>query len=64
VTEKLNAETAAAERRIAEAKSAALANLREVAVDVARAAATRLTGMEADAARAGAAVDRVMRERA
>jgi hypothetical protein len=31
---------------------------------VARAAATRLAGIEVDATRAGAAVDRVMRERA
>src|SRR5215469_2976324 len=37
LAEQLAAETAAAERRIQEAKQQALANLREVAVDVARA---------------------------
>jgi len=62
--EKLAAETAAAEGRIAEAKSAALANLRSVAIDVARATARKLTGADIDDARAAAAVDRVMKERA
>ncbi len=60
----LAAETSAAERRIAEAREAALAGLREVAVDVARAAAAKVTGSELDPARARAAVDAVLRERA
>lgn len=59
----LAAETAAAERRIAAAKTAALADLRGVAVEVARAAAQKLTGAELDASRAAAAVDSVLRER-
>jgi F-type H+-transporting ATPase subunit b len=62
--EKLAAETAAAEGRIAEAKAQALANLRTVAIDVARATARKLTGVDIDDARAAAAVDRVMKERA
>lgn len=64
VAEKLAAETAAAERRIVEAKNAAIANLRDVAIDVTRAAAAKLTGSDIDSARAGAAVDAVLRERA
>ena len=60
----LAAATEAAERRIAAAKTAALANLRDVAVDVARAAAAKVAGAELDPARARAAVDAVMRERA
>lgn len=62
--EKLAAETSAAEGRIAEAKTQALANLRTVAIDVARATARKLTGTDIDDARAAAAVDRVMKERA
>lgn len=64
LAESLAAETAAAERRIAAAKTEALANLRDVAVDVARAAAAKVAGTELDPARARAAVDAVMRERA
>ena len=64
IAEKLATETSAAERRIAEAKAQALANLRDVAVDVARAAAQKLTGADLDAGRAQAAVDAVLRERA
>jgi F-type H+-transporting ATPase subunit b len=60
----LAAETLLAERRIAAAKADALANLRDVAVDVARAAALKVAGAELDPAYARAAVDRVMRERA
>jgi F-type H+-transporting ATPase subunit b len=58
--QKLAAETAAAERRIAAAKAEALANVRAVAVDVARAAAARLTGLEIGAERTAAAVDAVL----
>jgi F-type H+-transporting ATPase subunit b len=60
----LAAETAAAERRIAAAKNQALANLRDVAVDVARAAAAKIAGVELDTARARDTVEAVMRERA
>jgi F-type H+-transporting ATPase subunit b len=60
----LAAETAAAERRIAEARDRALAGLRDVAVEVARAAAAKVAGAELDAARARAAVDAVLKERA
>jgi len=60
----LAAETAAAERRIAAAKTETLASLRDMAVEVARAASRKIVGAELDPARAGAAVDAVMRERA
>lgn len=63
-TEKLAAETGVAERRIAEAKAQALAGLRAVAVEVARAATRKIAGVEIDEARALVAVDRVMKERA
>jgi F-type H+-transporting ATPase subunit b len=56
--------TAVAEKRIATAKSAALADLRGVAVDVARAAAAKLIGGTVDEGRAGAAVDAVLKGRA
>jgi F-type H+-transporting ATPase subunit b len=60
----LAAETTAAERRIAAAKQDALAGLRDVAVDVARAASLKIAGTEIDPARARAVVDAVLRERA
>jgi F-type H+-transporting ATPase subunit b len=60
----LAAETTAAERRIAAAKQEAMAGLREVAVEAARAAALKIAGTELDPARARAAVDAVLRERA
>lgn len=63
LAERLAGETAAAERRIAQAKNDALTNIREVAVEVARAAAGKLSGGDIDAASAGAAVDAAMRER-
>jgi F-type H+-transporting ATPase subunit b len=53
--------TRAAEARIAAAKAAAMANLRNVATDVARAATARLVGAEVDNARAAAAVDAVLK---
>jgi F-type H+-transporting ATPase subunit b len=56
--------TKAAEQSIAAAKTAAMANLRGLAVDVARAASARLIGVEVDDAKAGAAVDTVMKGRA
>lgn len=61
--EKVAAETAVAERRIAAAKSQALAGLRVVAVEVARAATRKIAGVEIDEARALVAVDRVIKER-
>lgn len=61
IAEELAQETAAAERRIDAAKREALGSLRTVAIDVTRAAAAKLTGAELDAARAGAAVDKAMR---
>jgi F-type H+-transporting ATPase subunit b len=56
--------TSFAESRIAAAKSAALADLRGVAVEVARAAAAKLVGGTVDEGRAGAAVDAVLKGRA
>jgi len=56
--------TTIAEQRIAAAKSAAMSNLRGVAVEVARAAAAKLVGAEIDSGRAGTAVDAVLKERA
>ena len=64
LAESLAAETSAAERRIIQVKNEALANLRGVAIEVARTAALKLGGAELDPARAGAAVDAVLRERA
>jgi F-type H+-transporting ATPase subunit b len=63
IAEELGHETAGAERRIEAAKRDAMGSLREVAVDVTRAAALKLTGSELDAGRAAAAVDAAMRER-
>lgn len=62
--EALGAVTTAAEKRIAAAKAEALAGLRAVAIDVARTATRKLVGVDVDEGSAGAAVDRVMRERA
>jgi F-type H+-transporting ATPase subunit b len=64
VIEELARETAAAEKRIAAAKAEALGSLRDIAVEVTREAAQKLTGSALDASRAGAAVDSAMRERA
>ena len=62
--ERLAAETGVAERRISEAKAQALAGLRTVAVEVTRAATSKIAGVEVDEGRALSAVDRVMKERA
>jgi F-type H+-transporting ATPase subunit b len=62
--EKLAREAAAAERRIGEAKAQALADLRGVAVDIARATSLKLVGLDIDESRAATAVDQVMKERA
>jgi F-type H+-transporting ATPase subunit b len=61
IAEELQHETAAAERRIEAAKRETLGSLREVAIEVTRAAAEKLTGSALDAGRAAAAVDRAMR---
>jgi len=60
----LNEKTAAAETRIAKAKAEALANVRMIAAEAARAATSRLIGDEIDDARIGANVDQVMKGRA
>ncbi|HUH84536.1 MAG TPA: F0F1 ATP synthase subunit B' [Stellaceae bacterium] len=61
--ERIAAETGQAEKRIAEAKSAALRGVRQVALDVAMAAASKLTGSTIGSGRAAAAIDAAMRER-
>ena len=63
VAEELARETSAAEKRIEAAKREALAGLRDVAIDVTRAAALKLTGAELDQTRAAAAVDGAMQGR-
>ena len=62
--QRLATETTAAERRIGEAKAQALAGLRAVAIDIARATTQKLVGVEIDEGAASAAVDQVMKERA
>lgn len=57
-------ETAAAERRIAEAQKAARQDLRGVAAEVARAAARKLAGIEVAVEDAGGVIDGLLRERA
>ncbi len=63
LAESLSAETAVAERRIAEAKANALRGVRELAAEVAREAAGKLAGAAIEATRVEAAIDAVMRER-
>jgi F-type H+-transporting ATPase subunit b len=63
-TAAITARTTAAEQRIASAKGDAMANLRGLAVDVARAATARLIGVEVDDGLAGGAVDTVLKGRA
>ena len=63
VVAELATETAAAERRIAEIKTAALGNVREMAFEAAVAAATKLGNGKIDVGRAAAAVETAMRER-
>ena len=53
----LATEMAAAEARIAESRQAALANLRDVAIETAQAVTARLIGSEPSAAAAAAALD-------
>jgi len=56
--------TATAETRIAAAKADALANVRTIALDAARAATSRLIGDELDETQVGQTVDQVMKGRA
>ena len=60
---KLAAEVEAAEGRIDAAKTDALANIRQVASEVARAAIQRLIGVEVDPGKADEAVAAVLKER-
>ena len=60
---KLAAEVEAAEDRIDAAKTDALANIRQVASEVARAAIQRLIGVEVDPGKADEAVAAVLKER-
>jgi F0F1-type ATP synthase membrane subunit b/b' len=62
--DRLAADTAIAEKRIADAKNAALADLKSVAAEVARVAVARLTGETIDDRRVGVAIDRAAAERA
>ena len=56
LAEKLAAQVSVAEARIAEAKDSALANIRQVASEVARAATLRVIGVEIEQDQADAAV--------
>jgi F-type H+-transporting ATPase subunit b len=60
----LTANIVEAERRIAAAKDAALADIRGIAIDVARTIGEKLTGAPAAEPAVAAAVDRVMADRA
>ena len=62
--EALTERTRAAEREIGAAKERAFAEIRDVAVDVARSVTEKLTGSAADEAKLAPAVDRAMAERA
>jgi F-type H+-transporting ATPase subunit b len=64
LAEQLHIEGAAAEKRIEAAKTKALGGLRELAVDVARAASAKLSGSEAITSHVAEAVDAVLKERA
>ena len=60
----LAAQTKAAERDIAAAKERAFAEIRNVAIDVARSVTEKLTGSASDEEKLAPAVDRAMAERA
>ena len=64
LAEALAERTKAAEREIDAAKERAFADIRNVAVDVARSVTEKLTGSAADEAKLAPAVDRAMAERA
>lgn len=63
LTRKIAADADAAEARIRAAREEALANIREVATDVAQTATHKLIGSDVPANDAGAAVDQVLKER-
>lgn len=63
LAEKLAKQVATAEQRVLAAKQEALANLREMAVDVAQTAAMRLTGEKIDGRVVDGIVDKVLKER-
>lgn len=60
--DRLAAQIKEGEARIAAAKQAALANVRDVAAEVARSAVEKLAGLAIDAGKAGAAVDAALKE--
>ena len=64
LAEALAEQTRAAEREIGAAKDRAFAEIRDVAVDVARSITEKLTGSPADEGKLGPAVDRALTERA
>jgi len=64
LAEQLKIESDAAEQRIHAAKTKALAGLRDLAMEVTRAASAKLAGSEAGAAHVAAAVDEALKERA
>jgi F-type H+-transporting ATPase subunit b len=64
LAESLAEQTRAAEKEIRAAKERAFAEIRDVAVDVARSVTEKLTGTAADEAKIIPAVDRAMAERA
>ncbi|MCG8512483.1 MAG: F0F1 ATP synthase subunit B' [Rhodospirillales bacterium] len=61
--EKLAGEVAAAEKRIDDAKNAALADLRDMAGEVANEATQRLTGLSPDEKAVSAALESILKER-
>ncbi|QQS11263.1 MAG: F0F1 ATP synthase subunit B' [Rhodospirillales bacterium] len=61
VSQRIAGELAGAERRIADARAAAMANVRSMAAEVARSAFTRLVGAPADAVKVDAAVDAALK---
>ncbi len=63
LAEALTEQTKAAEREIAAAKERAFAEIRNVAIDVARSVTEKLTGSPADEGSLAPAVDRAMAER-
>ena len=60
----LSEQTKAAEARIEQAKTQALANVRSIAAEAANAAAQRLIGETFDDGRVAAAIDQAMKGRA
>jgi F-type H+-transporting ATPase subunit b len=61
VAGRIAAELAAAERRIAEARAAAMADIRTMAVEVAQSAFARLTGASAEQGKIAGAVDAALK---